>query len=144
MKILVTGGTGYIGSHTCVELIRKGFDVVIFDNLYNSEEDVPDRIEKITGVRPAFYKADLRDIESMRPVFEDHTFEAVIHFAEKYDLPVVHNTCPADKHTKREEVKDLVYELNGRYPGLKDKVFGAMQRYPLTKWEVKPNPRTDG
>ena len=81
MKILVTGGTGYIGSHTCVELIRKGFDVVIFDNLYNSEEDVPDRIGKITGVRPAFYKADLRDIESMRPVFEDHTFDAVIHFA---------------------------------------------------------------
>lgn len=81
MKILVTGGTGYIGSHTCVELIRRGFDVVIFDNLFNSEEDVPDRIEKITGVRPAFYKADLRDIESMRPVFEDHTFDAVIHFA---------------------------------------------------------------
>ena len=50
---------------------------------------------------------------------------------------MVHNTCPADKHTKREEVKDLVYELNGRYPGLKDKVFGAMQRYPLTNWEIQ-------
>ena len=81
MRILVTGGTGYIGSHTCVELIKSGFDVVIFDNLYNSKEDVLDRIEKITGVRPAFYKADLRDKESMRPVFEENTFDAVIHFA---------------------------------------------------------------
>ncbi|MEE3467891.1 MAG: UDP-glucose 4-epimerase GalE [Eubacterium sp.] len=81
MKILVTGGTGYIGSHTCVELIQRGFDVVIFDNLYNSKEDVLDRIEKITGVRPAFYKADLRDKESMRKVFEENSFDAVIHFA---------------------------------------------------------------
>ena len=81
MKILVTGGTGYIGSHTCVELIQRGFDVVIFDNLYNSKEDVLDRIEKITGVRPAFYKADLRDKDSMRKVFEEHSFDAVIHFA---------------------------------------------------------------
>ncbi|MBR1874660.1 MAG: UDP-glucose 4-epimerase GalE [Eubacterium sp.] len=80
-KILVTGGTGYIGSHTCVELIDRGYEVVIFDNLYNSKEDVLDRIEKITGVRPAFYKADLRDKESMRPVFEENKFDAVIHFA---------------------------------------------------------------
>ncbi|MBO4395373.1 MAG: UDP-glucose 4-epimerase GalE [Eubacterium sp.] len=81
MKILVTGGTGYIGSHTCVELINRGYEVVIFDNLYNSKEEVLSRIEKITGTRPLFYKADLRDTESMRPVFEDHKFDAVIHFA---------------------------------------------------------------
>ncbi len=81
MKILVTGGTGYIGSHTCVELIKKGYDVVIFDNLFNSKIDVLDRIEKITGVRPQFYRADLRDEDSMRPVFEEHKFDAVIHFA---------------------------------------------------------------
>ena len=81
MKILVTGGTGYIGSHTCVELIKKGYDVVIFDNLFNSKIDVLDRIEKITGVRPQFYRADLLDEESMRPVFEEHRFDAVIHFA---------------------------------------------------------------
>ncbi|MBQ1678351.1 MAG: hypothetical protein II062_02310 [Oscillospiraceae bacterium] len=61
----------------------------------------------------------------------------VCHFAEKYELPVVHNTCPADKHTKWEEIKALVYELTGRYPRLKDKVFGAMQRYPLNNWETK-------
>ncbi len=67
--------------------------------------------------------------------------QAVAHFAERFQLPVVHNTCPADKHTKREEIKDLVYELNGRYPGLKDKVFGAMQRYPLPKWGTKNDQR---
>ncbi len=81
MKILVTGGTGYIGSHTCVELINKGFEVVIFDNLFNSKLDVVDRIEKITGVRPQFYRADLLDEDSMRPCFEEHKFDAVIHFA---------------------------------------------------------------
>ena len=81
MKILVTGGTGYIGSHTCVELIKKGYDVVIFDNLFNSKIDVLDRIEKITGVRPAFYRADLLDVDSMRPCFEEHKIDAVIHFA---------------------------------------------------------------
>ncbi len=81
MKILVTGGTGYIGSHTCVELIRKGMEVVIFDNLSNSSEDVTGRIEEITGVRPAFYKADMLCKEQLRPIFEEHRFDAVIHFA---------------------------------------------------------------
>lgn len=81
MKILVTGGTGYIGSHTCVELIKKGHEVVIFDNLYNSSEDVVDKISKISGVKPLFYKADMTKIEEMRPVFEDNKFDAVIHFA---------------------------------------------------------------
>jgi len=59
-KILVTGGTGYIGSHTVVELINSGFEVVIIDNLSNSRREVIDSIEKITGVRPAFEKVDLR------------------------------------------------------------------------------------
>ncbi len=81
MKILVSGGTGYIGSHTCVELIKQGMEVVIFDNLCNSKEEVVDRIEKITGVRPAFYKADMLHKEELRQVFEDHSFDAVIHFA---------------------------------------------------------------
>lgn len=81
MKILVTGGTGYIGSHTCVELLNKGYEVVVFDNLYNSKIEVVDKIEKITGKKIKFYKADMTDKESMRPVFEEHTFDAVIHFA---------------------------------------------------------------
>lgn len=81
MKILVTGGTGYIGSHTCVELLNEGYEVVVFDNLYNSKIDVVDKIENITGKKITFYKADMLDKESMRPVFEEHTFDAVIHFA---------------------------------------------------------------
>lgn len=81
MKILVTGGTGYIGSHTCVELLNEGYEVVVFDNLYNSKRDVVDKIENITGKRITFYKADMLDKESMCPVFEEHTFDAVIHFA---------------------------------------------------------------
>lgn len=81
MKILVTGGTGYIGSHTCVELLQKGYEVVVFDNLFNSKQDVVDKIKTITGKEIKFYKADMRDKESLRPVFEENTFDAVIHFA---------------------------------------------------------------
>lgn len=81
MKILVTGGTGYIGSHTCVELLQEGYEVVVFDNLYNSKIDVVDKIENITGKKIKFYKADMLDKDSMRPVFEENQFDAVIHFA---------------------------------------------------------------
>ena len=81
MKILVTGGLGYIGSHTLVELINKGHEVVIFDNLYNSRIETLDAIEKITGVRPAFYKADMTRLEELEPIFEENTFDCVIHFA---------------------------------------------------------------
>ena len=66
MKILVTGGTGYIGSHTCVELLDKGYEVVIFDNLSNSKRNVVDKIKDITGKDVKFYEADLLDKESMR------------------------------------------------------------------------------
>ena len=84
MKILVSGGTGYIGSHTCVELINSGHEVVIFDNLYNSSIDVLDKIKQITGTKPVFYKADMTDPESLKKIFEDNKddqFDAVIHFA---------------------------------------------------------------
>jgi len=81
MKVLVTGGTGFIGSHTAVELIQAGHEIVIVDNLYNSSADVIDRIEKITGVRPPFVEADLADKEALRAVFRENTFDAVIHFA---------------------------------------------------------------
>ena len=81
MKILVTGGTGFIGSHTVVELINSGYDVVIADNLYNSKELVLDRIEKITGKRPVFYKLDVLDREGLDKLFEKEGIEAVIHFA---------------------------------------------------------------
>ncbi|MCI6704120.1 MAG: UDP-glucose 4-epimerase GalE [Bulleidia sp.] len=79
--ILVTGGTGYIGSHTCVELLNAGYDVIIMDNLYNSSEEVLKRIEKITGKKAKFYKVDLLDKEGIRTIFKENTIDAVIHFA---------------------------------------------------------------
>lgn len=79
--ILVTGGTGYIGSHTCVELIKAGYNVVIVDNLYNSKKVVLDRIEKITGTKPKFYEVDILDRAGLERVFEENKIDAVIHFA---------------------------------------------------------------
>lgn len=79
--ILVTGGTGFIGSHTSVELLRAGYEVVIIDSLVNSKILVLDRIEKITSKRPVFYHSDLRDEKKVRAVFEKHHIDAVIHFA---------------------------------------------------------------
>ena len=81
MKILVTGGTGYIGSHTCVELINNRHEIVIVDNLVNSNIKVLDRIEKITGIKPKFYEVDLLDEENLEKVFKDNKFDACIHFA---------------------------------------------------------------
>ncbi len=79
--ILVTGGTGYIGSHTCVELLNAGYDVVIMDNLYNSNQSVLKRIESITGKQAKFYQTDLLDKEGIRTIFKENTIDAVIHFA---------------------------------------------------------------
>ena len=80
--ILVTGGTGFIGSHTTVELIEAGYKVVIVDDLSNSKIEVLDGIEKITGVRPAFEKVDLRDKEATENVFKKYPeIEGIIHFA---------------------------------------------------------------
>ena len=79
--ILITGGTGYIGSHTAVELLAAGHDVFIIDNLCNSKVSVLDRIERIAGRRPGFAKADLRDRPALRKVFSAHRFDAVVHFA---------------------------------------------------------------
>lgn len=81
-KILVTGGAGYIGSHTTVELQKAGYDVVVLDNLSNSNADVIDGIERITGIRPAFEKIDLQDKEALRNLFEKHKgIKGVINFA---------------------------------------------------------------
>ncbi len=80
MKILVTGGTGYIGSHTVVELINNGYKVEILDNLFNSKETVLDKIQALTGVRPVFHKVDLLDYNATLKVLE-RGFNSVIHFA---------------------------------------------------------------
>ena len=81
MAILVTGGTGFIGSHTVVELLQSGYDVVIADNLYNSKAMVVDRIEAITGKRPRFYELDVCDKPALDALFDKEKIDAVIHFA---------------------------------------------------------------
>jgi UDP-glucose 4-epimerase len=81
MAILVTGGAGYIGSHTCVELLNHGYDVVIVDNLYNSKKVAVERIGEITGKTPTFYQADIRDRKAMDEIFAKEDISAVIHFA---------------------------------------------------------------
>ena len=79
--ILVTGGTGYIGSHTCVELLAAGHEVVILDNLSNSRRSVLDRITRIAGRSVAFIEADIRDPQTLDTLFATHKISAVIHFA---------------------------------------------------------------
>ena len=81
MAILVTGGAGYIGSHTCVELLNAGYEVVVLDNLYNSSEEAVRRVEEITGKKVAFYNADLLDRPAVEKVFEKENIDSVIHFA---------------------------------------------------------------
>ena len=81
MSILVAGGAGYIGSHTCVELLEAGYEVVVVDNLYNASEESLKRVEKITGKAVTFYEADILDKEALNKIFDAHEIEAVIHFA---------------------------------------------------------------
>ena len=81
MAILVTGGAGYIGSHTCVELLNAGYDVVVVDNLYNSSEKALQRVEQITGRKVTFYEVDLLDQPALKNVFDKENIESVIHFA---------------------------------------------------------------
>ena len=81
MKILVTGGAGYIGSHTCVELLNNGYEVIVIDNLINSKMSVIDNIKKITGKDIIFYEGDVRDKELLTHIFSDNNIDAVIHFA---------------------------------------------------------------
>ena len=81
MKILVTGGAGFIGSHTVVELQNAGYDVVVVDNLSNSSEKSLERVEKITGKKVPFYKADILDREALNEIFDKEKIDAVIHFA---------------------------------------------------------------
>lgn len=81
MRILLTGGTGYIGSHTAVELLKLGYEVEIFDNLFNSKITALDKIEEITGVRPKFYELDLLDKAGLDKIFLENKYDLVIHFA---------------------------------------------------------------
>ena len=81
MAILVTGGAGYIGSHTCIEMLGAGYDVVVIDNLDNSSSESLERVQKIAGRTLKFYEKDVRDREALREIFKENDIEAVIHFA---------------------------------------------------------------
>ena len=90
MKVLVTGGAGYIGSHTCVELLEAGHEVIVVDDLVNSQVTALENVEKITGKRPAFYETDAADKAAMQRIFAEHRPDAVIHFA---GLKAVGESC---------------------------------------------------
>ena len=87
MSVLLTGGAGFIGSHTAVAMIEAGYDVIIADDLSNSSLKVIDRIEAITGTRPAFYRIDVADRAALEPVFQSNRIEGVIHFAGFKSVP---------------------------------------------------------
>lgn len=150
--ILVTGGTGFIGSHTCVELIQAGYDVVILDNLSNSKESCVDRIKEITGVGVKFYKADLLDLESTKHVFEENKINSVIHFAglkavgESVEKPLeyyennIGGTINLLKAMRDANCKSIVfsssatvYGLNNKVPYTEDMTTSATNPYGYTK-----------
>ncbi len=80
-NVLVTGGAGYIGSHTCIELIKNGYNPIVVDNLYNSKKVAVDRVEQITGKKIKFIKADLLDVDALEKIFSENKFDSVINFA---------------------------------------------------------------
>ena len=90
MSILVTGGAGFIGSHTCVELLNAGYDVIVLDNYYNSQPESLKRIKKITGKDFKFYEADIRHRDELDKIFSENKIDAVIHFA---GLKAVGESC---------------------------------------------------
>lgn len=129
MQILVTGGAGYIGSHTCVELLNSSYDVVVVDNLTNSHEESMRRVEKITGKRLTFYKVDLLDEEGLNDVFKKHSIDAVIHFAglkavgESVSIPLryydnnITGTLVLCKLMQRYQVKNIVFSSSATVYG---------------------------
>ncbi|MDY6062206.1 MAG: UDP-glucose 4-epimerase GalE [Erysipelotrichaceae bacterium] len=114
MNILVTGGTGYIGSHTVCELIKHGHNIVIVDNLYNSSIEVIDSIEEITGVKPIFYQVDITDKNELENVFIENNFDGIIHFA---GYKAVAESCVKPMEYYRNNVSGSlnVYELAHKY-----------------------------
>lgn len=138
MTVLVTGGAGYIGSHTCVELMEQGMDVVIIDNLRNSSARVIDRIEEICGRRPVFYKADVRDRNALREIFHRHDISSVIHFAglkavgESVKLPLdyydnnLNSTIVLCQEMERAGVRSIIFSSSAT-------VYGPEAPLPYTE-----------
>jgi UDP-glucose 4-epimerase len=138
MNILVTGGTGYIGSHTVVALIEAGHHVVIVDNLSNSKAEVVNRLEHITGTRPIFYQADLCDQPALEAIFNDHDIVAVIHFAGlkavgesvAHPLHYYHNNLVSTLNLleamRRHKVYRLIFSSSAT-------VYGSAKTVPVTE-----------
>ena len=118
MKILVTGGAGYIGSHTCIELLEAGFTPIVFDNLSNSSTIALDRVAKITGQKITFIKGDVRDAKALDKVFHQHDIYAVIHFA---GLKAVGESVE----------KPILYYDNNVSGSIN--LFSAMERHKITR-----------
>ena len=141
MRVLVTGGTGFIGSETVIELLQNGHEAVIVDNLSNSKKEVIDRIGEITGKRPSFYQVDCCDYLGFKKVFEENGFDAVIHFAglkavgESVSKPIEYysnnliSTCNLLRLMKEYGVKKLVFSSSAT-------VYGTPKRVPL--YETDP------
>lgn len=138
MAILVTGGAGYIGSHTCVELLNAGYEVVVVDNLYNSSEEAIHRVEEITGKKIKFYEADILDETALERIFSQESIESVIHFAglkavgESVAKPLeyYHNnitgTLMLCKVMKEHNVKNIVFSSSAT-------VYGNPAFIPITE-----------
>ncbi len=138
MSILVTGGTGFIGSHTVVELLNAGYETVIADNLFNSKEMVVDRIEKIAGKRPKFYRVDILDEKALDEIFEKEDIEAAIHFAgykavgESVQKPIeyyhnnIESTLTLCRVMRKHGVKKIVFSSSAT-------VYGDPAFIPITE-----------
>ena len=152
MAILITGGAGYIGSHTCIELVKSGRDVVIIDNLRNSKKEAVKRIEKILGKPVKFYEGDVRDRELLRKIFTENKIEAAIHFAglkavgESAQIPLEYYENNLDSTfvlcdvMKEFGVKKIVfsssatvYGLSKTMPLVETMPLGAINPYGRTK-----------
>ncbi|KAA9032425.1 UDP-glucose 4-epimerase GalE [Niallia endozanthoxylica] len=154
MAILVTGGAGYIGSHTCVELLNAGYEIIVADNFSNSKLEVLDCIREITGRNFTFYKADLLDKEALNTIFEENEVKAVIHLAglkEKFpekSLWYYHqnliSTLILCEVMESHQVKTLVFSSSAAVYGLSEKVpideerlLGATSPYGQTKQMIE-------
>ncbi|MBL4242776.1 UDP-glucose 4-epimerase GalE [Vibrio fluvialis] len=138
MDVLITGGMGYIGSHTCVQMIAAGMTPIMVDNLCNAKAEVLNRIEALTGGRPAFYQGDIRDEAFLDSVFAKHDVQAVIHFAglkavgESVSKPIeyydnnVNGTLVLVRSMRKAGVKSLVFSSSAT-------VYGDPQTVPITE-----------
>ena len=143
MKVLVTGGAGYIGSHTTVQLLEAGYDAVIIDNLCNSSKEAVKRIGELAGKEPVFYEADLRDEDVLEQIFTEHKIDAAIHFAglkavgESVEKPMLYyennldSTFTLCKVMARHGVKKLVFSSSATVYGM-PKTVPINENFPLS------------